>query len=260
MWLSVFFRLPAWPFLWPAAAVLAFTGRRWVWLAVILTINPLVWIVLATTVQYATESPGLSHAGPGSGQHYQQYGRNPHPVTRLRYYGGHGRYYGDEWTYAIPRNITLLALTRVLGPPPNAYRGSYPTRTQAEAALTTADPVSAWDLGRDGNHTINLPGQPIVIDERQSWAIIEESAFRDVWDAHDERRLVSQYGPVRAALFGPDCVIFEVPALLDPYTMQPTAQNRGIFLIDRHSGQVFAVYTTGNADLDRFIRRWGFPK
>ena len=120
---------------------------------------------------------------------------------------------GSEWFTHAPNNAAVMLLVQALGPMPGSYRGPYPTREEAFAALRKPQgrvpPGGAWTA-----KTFGLPGESPL-----GWLADDPGGRREI----------------RYAAFQGSTVIL--------------GTLRRAFLVDRSTGVMYARYLRGPGEL-----------
>jgi hypothetical protein len=122
-----------------------------------------------------------------------------------------GTHDNDYWMRQIARRACIPVMYKLMGPPPGAYRGPYPTKAEALDALAHRD-----------------VRRPIVIGSPE--APVRANLGLWYWD-----RNVPDPAPMAAAYFKKDCLIVRVPRDLKP-------QRAAVYLIDAKTGRMFGCY------------------
>ncbi|RCS53941.1 hypothetical protein DTL42_01895 [Bremerella cremea] len=137
---------------------------------------------------------------------------------------------GHEWVSLLPYNMAVKSLGAIIGPMPGSYRGSYPTKAEANLALAQAKEVSRNDFENDlvilGNKSIRLDnGVGKEMLERLHFGLLE-------WSDQAPAKIT-------AILYEEDCLIVRVPVL------EETTPSAAIALFDVQKGRPFAFYSEG---------------
>jgi hypothetical protein len=150
------------------------------------------------------------------------------PVTRVRGYDpGCGTRSPNSWLTRGAQRRAISIMHALIGPPPGAYRGEYPTKEECLRALR--------ESGQDQKQRFLEQG--LVRLGPRSLLVLPEQFLR--WDF-----VVRQPdpGPARAALFGQQCLIVRVPR-------EASAPKLAVIhLFDVTTGRPFAVYYDSEAD------------
>jgi len=115
----------------------------------------------------------------------------------------------------------------LMGPPPGAYTGPYPTQAEAEAALALSG--TKIEVNSDWIEMIALPSGNVVL----------QNTIR-CWCQEQASWMLPQMLVPTAVIWKQRCLIVKVPRDVDPRPYGPYAD---IFLIDIQNGQMFGMYS-----------------
>jgi hypothetical protein len=210
--------------LWVPGAYLA--GRRW-WLlfAVFLMLNPLSIEFFKYAREYAAGSPTYVN---GNRVIWHPQG-SMDPRTRVRGYPpGCGTRSPNSWVRAWSKQWAAVVMHVLMGPPPGAYTGPYPTETEAKTALSSSG--ASFEMPENWDGAILLPTGTVVVDP--DWF---HCRYQIEHGSTPPEILVTT-----AVLWEDRCLIVKVPRDIDP---KPHGLHADIYLIDIQKSQMFGMYS-----------------
>jgi hypothetical protein len=211
---SLFFWLPAAFLLW---------HRRWASVVLFLPLTPLAFAVFAWSVEYVSGSPTYVN---GPDVIWAESG-SIDPITRVRgRHPGCGTRSANSWVRSTAKELAVVVMHPLFGPPPGAYTGPYPTLAQALAALRA---------GGVEQQPANLEAG--VVRVGNAGFTVDPSSFH----CHYQTRAVPTPLPAphlapTAVLWKGTCLIVRVPRDVDP---GPWAD---VYVFDTITAEPFAMY------------------
>jgi hypothetical protein len=126
----------------------------------------------------------------------------------------------NDWMTRGANNEAVALLTHLFGPEPGAYKGPYPSQSEAEAALSITEPLS---LSNIGTSTVTFDGATYSLRPKLMSELRDELEMADI----DPRIHVS------AALFKQECVILQI---------ENSNHRKSLLLVNAHNGEMLAEY------------------
>jgi hypothetical protein len=197
--------------------------RRWALLAVFLLFTPFPVAVFHYANEYRKGSPIYVNGNAPIVYPRASIDRR----TRIRGVRPGCGFSRRNEVYNWAEAATGTLMYHLMGPPPGAYAGPYPTEAEAEAALAS----SGMKIHMDPEmiDTISLPSGKVVLP----------TSLRCQYQEHkgsvDQQLLVPTM-----AIWNQRCLIVKVPRDMNP---KPYGPYEDIYLIDIQKSQMFAMYS-----------------
>ena len=201
---------------WVPTAWLAFR-RQWARAALAMICSPAIVLLLMQCREYAH---GGSRYVRGPYNMIQSPQGSLKPDTRVRGFDpGCGTHSSNYWLRYWADRQAIPIMHFIMGPPPGAYRGPYPTLDESLTALESGAVLPKSQV--ESGHII-IGGKAFSVDSDQldRWGYVIK---------------VPDPAPVKAAVYHSGCVIVRVPRSLQP-------RCAAVYLFDAVTGQCFAVY------------------
>jgi hypothetical protein len=213
-------------FLWVPAIYLGIR-RRWMMLAVFLICMPLTAEFGRAACEYAAGTRRFVKTNDA-----YEYRFNIDPITRVRSRADeYDASDANTWVWRLAEDTAEWVMYWIIGPPPGAYDGPYPTEAEARATIDGAGAATVL-VGNTARPTLSVGGRsaPINTDVLDHWGFVL---------SEDQRRLApgNVRQPVRAALVGGRCAVVAWPHA--PESVDPLIE---LILIDMNTGRIFARY------------------
>ena len=198
--------------------VVLLVRRQWLAFVLLLLVNPLTILLASECREYASGGP--SYVRPGDAAIQTPQGSD-HPRTRLRGFDpGCGTRSENYWLRSSAAALARVLMHSVIGPPPGAYTGPYPTLAQCLTFLRQQGQPQPSRLIEQGIIQVGGTRYPLQAYDILRWGFVVNEPDR---------------APVTAGLFQSQCLVVRVPHDQNP----PLAS---VKLFDATSGRAFAEY------------------
>jgi hypothetical protein len=222
-WLAYSFDEGAWSgFFWIPAGILI-VRRKWLSVAAFLLLMPPAVLFAMNAIEYARGSPAFVN-GNDVIWHPQ---RNIDPVTRIRsHYTSCGTRSGNSWLRSFANDLAETVMYRLIGPPPGAYTGPYPTQHEAEMAIVSG---TKFQISVDWDRHIHLPTGTVILPRDWCHLPVEE--------------LLDGLGPSAGSDMQPSAVLWKGRCLIVKIPWMDNGDTGAkLCLIDAQKLEMFAMY------------------